>query len=126
MIMNPGMLLFGLIDSGVAFFLVYYIVKARFGGNQKAIARILAAVLGTLVFTIYFAVIVWFNTATYSVTQEVKMVVYLAPFVLSALMTALVLLSQPPKEKEKDEDAEDTDKEIEENDTASETEKKIF
>ena len=98
MIMNPGMLLFGLIDSGVAFFLVYYIVKARFGGNQKAIARILAAILGTLVFTIYFAVIVWFNTATYSVAQEVKMVVYLAPFVLSALMTALVLLSQPPKE----------------------------
>lgn len=123
MIMNPGMLLFGLIDSGVAFFLVYYIVKARFGGNQKAIARILAAVLGTLVFTIYFAVIVWFNTATYSVAQEVKMVVYLAPFVLSALMTALVLLSQPPKEKEKDEAAEETDKESEENDTASETEK---
>lgn len=123
MIMNPGMLLFGLIDSGVAFFLVYYIVKARFGGNQKAIARILAAVLGTLVFTIYFAVIVWFNTATYSVAQEVKMVVYLAPFVLSALMTALVLLSQPPKEKEKDQAAEETDKESEENDTASETEK---
>lgn len=123
MIMNPGMLLFGLIDSGVAFFLVYYIVKARFGGNQKAIARILAAILGTLVFTIYFAVIVWFNTATYSVAQEVKMVVYLAPFVLSALMTALVLLSQPPKEKEKDEAAEETDKESEENDTASETEK---
>ena len=121
--MNPGMLLFGLIDSGVAFFLVYYIVKARFGGNQKAIARILAAVLGTLVFTIYFAVIVWFNTATYSVAQEVKMVVYLAPFVLSALMTALVLLSQPPKEKEKDQAAEETDKESEENDTASETEK---
>lgn len=121
--MNPGMLLFGLIDSGVAFFLVYYIVKARFGGNQKAIARILAAILGTLVFTIYFAVIVWFNTATYSVAQEVKMVVYLAPFVLSALMTALVLLSQPPKEKEKDEAAEETDKESEENDTASETEK---
>lgn len=123
MIMNPGMLLFGLIDSGVAFFLVYYIVKARFGGNQKAIARILAAILGTLVFTIYFAVIVWFNTATYSVAQEVKMVVYLAPFVLSALMTALVLLSQPPKEKEKDEAAEEIDKESEENDTASETEK---
>lgn len=121
--MNPGMLLFGLIDSGVAFFLVYYIVKARFGGNQKAIARILAAILGTLVFTIYFAVIVWFNTATYSVAQEVKMVVYLAPFVLSALMTALVLLSQPPKEKEKDEAAEEIDKESEENDTASETEK---
>lgn len=123
MIMNPGMLLFGLIDSGVAFFLVYYIVKARFGGNQKAIARILAAILGTLVFTIYFAVIVWFNTATYSVAQEVKMVVYLAPFVLSALMTALVFLSQPPKEKEKDEAAEEIDKESEENDTASETEK---
>lgn len=121
--MNPGMLLFGLIDSGVAFFLVYYIVKARFGGNQKAIARILAAILGTLVFTIYFAVIVWFNTATYSVAQEVKMVVYLAPFVLSALMTALVLLSQPPKEKKKDEAAEEIDKESEENDTASETEK---
>ena len=121
MIMNPGMLLFGLIDSGVAFFLVYYMIKARFGGNQKAIARILAAILGTLVFTVYFAVIVWFNTATYSVTQEVKMVVYLAPFVFSALMTALVLLSQPPKEKE--EKPEEPDSEGEEEDTASDTEK---
>lgn len=113
--MNPAMLLFGLIDSGVAFFLVYYIVKARFGGNRKAIARILAAILGILVFTIYFGVIVWFNTGRHSISQEVKLVVYLAPFVLSALMIALVLLSQPPKEKKTEEAGEETDDESEEN-----------
>lgn len=114
MIMNPAMLLFGLIDSGVAFFLVYYMTKARFGGNKKAIARILAAILGILVFTVYFAVIVWFNTAPRSVSQEVKLVVYLAPFVLSALMIALVLLSQPPKEKKNDETEEGTEENPEE------------
>ena len=36
MIMNPGMLLFGLVDSGVAFFLVYYMIKARFGGTNNS------------------------------------------------------------------------------------------
>lgn len=111
MIMNPGMLLFGLIDSGVAFFLVYYIIKAKFGGNQKSIARILAAILGTLVFIVYFAVIVWFNTKTYTVSQEAKMVVYLAPIVLSILMTALVLLSQPPKEKKEETENEEAENE---------------
>lgn len=115
MIMNPAMLLFGLIDSGVAFFLVYYIVKARFGGNRKAIARILSAILGILVFSIYFGVIVWFNTRGHSVSQEVKLIVYLAPFVLSALMIALVLLSQPPKEKKAEETREETDEDSEEN-----------
>ena len=115
MIMNPAMLLFGLVDSGVAFFLVYYMIKARFGGNKKAIARILAAILGILVFTVYFAVIVWFNTAAHSVSQEVKLLVYLAPFVFSALMVALVLLSQPPKEKANEGTEEETDEKLEDN-----------
>ena len=114
MIMNPGMLLFGLVDSGVAFFLVYYMIKARFGGNNKAIARILAAILGILVFAVYFAVIVWFNTATYSVSQEVKLLVYLAPFVFSALMIALVLLSQPPKANTKEQNEEELEENMEE------------
>lgn len=107
MIMNPGMLLFGLIDSGVAFFLVYNIVKAKFGGEKSTLARSIAAVLGTIIFIVYFAVIVWFNTNPYTVRQEVKTVVYAAPFVLTILMTALVLLSQPPKAKtEGDEETE--------------------
>lgn len=109
MIMNPGMLFFGLVDSGIAFFLVYSITKAKFGGDEKAVARITAAILGTLVFCIYFGVIVWFNTQIYTVSGTVKMVVYLAPIVLSLLMGALVLLSQPPKRKvhETDEDTEE-------------------
>lgn len=112
MIMNPGMLLFGLIDSAVAFFLVYNIVKAKFGGDKSTLARSIAAVLGTIVFIVYFAVIVWFNTEPHTVRQEVKTVVYAAPFVLTILMSALVLLSQPPKAaEEKEEDEETPDEE---------------
>lgn len=111
MIMNPGMLLFGLIDSGVAFFLVYNIVKAKFGGEKSTLARSIAAVLGTIIFIVYFAVIVWFNTNPHTVRQEVKTVVYAAPFVLTILMTALVLLSQPPKAKTEDDEEADAEEE---------------
>lgn len=110
-IMSPGMLLFGLIDSGVAFFLVYNIVKAKFGGNESKLARSLAAVLGTIIFIVYFAVIVWFNTNPYTVRQEVKTVVYAAPFVLTVLMSALVLLSLPPKKKEENPEGEAAEEE---------------
>ncbi len=111
---SVGMLLFALLDSSVAFFLVYYVTKAKFGGDGKAIARVLGAVLGTLTFIAYFAVIVWFNTYPITASDAVKTVVYWAPFVLSALMLILVQLSKPPKklpdlieeEKEKNEDEE--------------------
>ena len=119
---SPPMLLFDLFDSGVAFFLVYYIVKAKFGGDGKSIARTLAAVLGTITFIIYFAVIVWFNTYADTAPQEAKMVVYLAPIVLSILMLILIQLSKPYKielpedDKEETESTEDTeDSENEEN-----------
>lgn len=98
--MNPGMLLFGLFDSGVAFFLVYSVVKAKFGGNQKAIARTLGTILGILVFIAEFCAIVWFNTNSHTVSDAAKNVVYAAPIVLSILLGILVLLSQPPKKKE--------------------------
>ena len=113
MIMNPGMLLFGLVDSGIAFFLVFYICRARFGGVKSTIARTIGAVLGTIVFIIYFGVIVWFNTNVYTVTEAVKLTVYLAPIVLSVLMTILVILSQPPKKK--DEEEEELSEESEDN-----------
>lgn len=103
MIMNPGMLLFGLFDSGVAFFLVYSITKAKFGGNKSTLARTIAAILGTIVFIVYFAVIVWFNTEPRTISQAAKTVVYAAPIVLTVLMSVLVLLSQPPKKKEAEE-----------------------
>ncbi len=112
MIMNPGMLLFGLFDSALAFFLVFQVTKAKLGGNQRSIARIIASILGTIVFIIYFGVIVWFNTDIYTVSPAAKMVVYLAPIVLSLLMTALVLLSLPPKAKE-----ENTESDLEESET---------
>lgn len=117
---SPGMLLFGLFDSGVAFFLVYYVVKAKFGGDQKSIARILGALFGTVTFIIYFAVIVWFNTYEYTATDEVKMVVYLAPIVLSILTLVLIQLAKSPKappleeEKEATENEEETTEENEE------------
>ncbi|MCR4605823.1 MAG: hypothetical protein K5639_07495 [Eubacterium sp.] len=109
--MSPGMLLFDLFDSAVAFFLVYYIVKAKFGGDTKSIARTLAAVFGTITFIAYFAVIVWFNTYPVTVGEDVKMVVYLAPIVLSILMLILIQLSKPHKITVGEEDEEQNENE---------------
>lgn len=119
MIMNPGMLLFGLFDSGVAFFLVYSVVKAKFGGNQKSIARTLGTVLGVLVFIAEFCAIVWFNTQAHTISQAGQNVVYAAPIVLSILTGVLVLLSQPPKQpnaeekKTEEEQAEEPEEPVE-------------
>lgn len=100
MIMNVGMLIFGIFDSVVAFFLVYNMIKAKLGGDTKKLARIVSAIVATITASVYFAVIVWFNTNLDTVSFEVKMVVYLAPIVLSVLMGILVWLSQPPKKTE--------------------------
>lgn len=115
MIMNPGMLLFGLFDSGVAFFLVYSVVKAKFGGNQKAIARTLGTILGILVFIAEFCAIVWFNTQAHTISMAGQYVVYAAPIVLSILIGILVLLSQPPKQpdEENQEESDETEEPVE-------------
>ena len=116
MTMNPGMLLFGLFDSALAFLLVFQVTKAKLGGSKSTIARTVATILGTIVFIVHFGVIVWFNTDIYTVSSAAKMVVYLAPIVLSLLMTTLVLLSAPPKKKEEpsEENPEETENEPEE------------
>lgn len=80
MIMNVGMLIFGIFDSVVAFFLVYNMIKAKLGGDTKKLARIVSAIVATITASVYFAVIVWFNTNLYTVSFEAKMVVYLAPY----------------------------------------------
>ena len=100
MIMNVGLLIFGIFDSVVAFFLVYNMIKAKLGGDTKKLARIVSAIVATITASVYFAVIVWFNTNLYTVSFEAKMVVYLAPIVLAVLMGVLVWLSQPPKKTE--------------------------
>ena len=100
MIMNVGMLIFGNFESVVAFFLVYNMIKAKLGGDTKKLARIVSAIVATITASVYFAVIVWFNTNLYTVSFEAKMVVYLAPIVLAVLMGVLVWLSQPPKKTE--------------------------
>lgn len=100
MIMNVGMLIFGIFDSVVVFFLVYSMIKAKLGGDTKKLARIVSAIVATVTASVYFAVIVWFNTNLYTVSFEAKMVVYLAPIVLAVLMGVLVWLSQPPKKTE--------------------------
>lgn len=104
MTMHPGMLLFGLFDSGVAFMLVYTVVKAKLGGSKSALARIAGSLLGILVFIAYFSAIVWFNTEPVTVPDIAKAVVYAAPLVLSVLMFILVLLSLPPKSQAAEED----------------------
>lgn len=100
MIMNVGMLIFGIFDSVVAFFLVYNMIKAKLGGDTKKLARIVSAIVATITASVYFAVIVWFNTNLYTVSFEAKMVVYLAPIVLAVLMGVLIWFSQPPKKTE--------------------------
>ena len=111
---SVGMLLFALFDSGVAFFLVYYVTKAKFGGDQKSLARILGAVLGTLTFITYFAVIVWFNTYPITASDTVKQIVYWMPIVLSILMLILIWLSKPQKsltDEEENEEGSDASEE---------------
>ena len=116
---NPGMLIFALLDSGIAFLLVFFVTRSKFGGAKSTLARTLGAILGTLVFIFYFAAIVWFNTERHTISDAGKMVVYAAPIVLSVLMTALTLLSQPPKKKEDDEKTDGQSEETEENEKAS-------
>lgn len=111
MIINPGMLIFALLDSGIAFLLVFFIVRARFGGVKSTLARSLGAVLGTITFIIYFAVLVWFNIEIHTISQAGKNVVYAAPIVLSILMSVLTLLSQPPKKAETAEEVDETETE---------------
>lgn len=106
-IINPGMLIFALLDSCIAFLLVFFVARARFGGVKSTLARILGTVLGTIVFIVYFAMIVWFNTERHTINEAGKNVFYAAPIVLSILMIALTLLSQPPKKKDTEEEAEE-------------------
>lgn len=113
MTINPGMLLFCILDSCIAFFFVYFITRSKFDGVKKTLARILASILATLVFIVYFAVLIWFNTAHRTVSQAAQNVVYAAPIVLSILMTVLTLLSQPPKKEETTEETEESEEEAE-------------
>ena len=113
MTINPGMLLFCILDSCIAFFLVFFVTRSKFGGAEKALARIIATVLGTIVFIVYFAVLIWFTTESHTLEDAWQKVIYAAPIVLSALMIILTLLSQPPKPEKESEETE-ANKETEE------------
>lgn len=104
MTINPGMLIFCILDSCIAFFFVYFIARSKFGGVKKTLARVIGTILGTVVFIIYFAVLIWFNTVHHTISQAAQNVVYAAPIVLSILMTVLTLLSQPPKKEEQEQE----------------------
>ena len=106
MTINPGRLFFCILDSCIAFFFVFFVTRSKFGGAKKTLARVIASILGILVSVIYFAVLIWFNTESHTISDAGKKVVYAAPIVLSVLMTILTLLCQPPKKKE---DTEETD-----------------
>lgn len=95
---NIGMLIFGLFDGGLAYAVVFCLLKARFKG--KKIGRILGTILGTILFSVYIALFVWFNTPGTRVNPDFRNLVYAAPIVLSVLLTVLVLLSLPPKKAE--------------------------
>ena len=80
-------------------------------------ARVISAILGTLVFIVHFGVLIWFNTEPITISAAGKTVVYAAPIVLSILMIILTLLSQPPK-KENEEETEESENDTEETATA--------
>ena len=117
MTINPGLLFFCIIDSVIAFFLVFFVTRSKFGGAEKTLARVLASVFGTIVFTIYFGVLIWFNTASRTISYTSQIIVYALPIVLSILMIVLTLLSQPPKKAP----AQDSELKQEEMSTAEET-----
>lgn len=98
---NVGMLIFGLIDGGLAYAVVYNLIKAGLKGGKAG--RILGTILGTIVFTAYVALFVWFNTPGVIVNPDFRNTVYAAPIVLSVLLTALVLLAQPAETPDSEE-----------------------
>ena len=93
---SVGMLIFGLFDGSLAYAVVYCLLKSRFKGGK--IGRILGTILGTITFAAYIALFVWFDTTRETVNPDFKRIIYAAPIVLSVLLSALVLLSQPPKQ----------------------------
>ena len=58
MTINPGMLIFCLLDSAIAFLLVFFVSRAKFGGEKSMLARVISAILGTLVFIVHFGVLI--------------------------------------------------------------------
>jgi hypothetical protein len=102
---NVGMLIFGLFDGGLAYAIVYCLMKAWWKG--KKIGQILGTVLGILVFSGYIGLFVYFNTDGVSVNTDFRNLVYAAPIVLAILLGVLVFLSQPPKQAEDKEDADE-------------------
>lgn len=101
MTINPGMLIFCLLDSLIAFLLVFFVSRAKFGGEKSMLARVISAILGTLVFIVHFGVLIWFNTEPVTISAAGKAVVYAAPIVLSILMIILTLLLSRRKKKTK-------------------------
>lgn len=115
MTIHPGMLIFCILDSCIAFLLVFFVSRARLGGSTSTLARILSSLLGTITFILYFCTLIWFNTTKNTVSDTAKTVIYVAPIVLSLLIVALTWLSQPPKKK--NELSHESDKEIDTEDT---------
>ena len=117
MTIHPGMLLFCILDSCIAFLLVFFVSRAKFGGSNNALARIVSSIVGTIVFIVYFCILIWFNTESYTISDAGQKVIYAAPIVLSILMVILTWLSQPPKKKEAEKLTANEEQEETENDS---------
>ncbi len=104
---NVGMLIFGLFDSALAFFLVYCLWTSWLKG--KRIGQILGIIFGTLVFTTYLTLFIWFNTPGVWVRSDIRTIIYAAPIVLTILLSILTLLSQQPKKQEEDGDGDSSE-----------------
>ena len=82
---NIGMLTFGLFDSALAFFLVYCLWTSWLKG--KRIGQILGIIFGTLVFTTYLTLFIWFNSPGVLVRSDIRTIIYAGPIVLTILLS---------------------------------------
>ena len=77
---NVGMLIFGLFDSALTFFLVYCLWTSWLKGKRT--------------------LFIWFNSPGVWVRSDIRTIIYAAPIVLTVLLSILTLLSQPSKKED--------------------------
>lgn len=96
----------------VCLFLVFSTVHSLFfwciafgplGLKGKRIGQILGIIFGTLVFTTYLTLFIWF-TPRVRVRSDIQTIIYAAPIVLTILLSILTLLSQTSKKEEGEND----------------------
>lgn len=99
---NVGMLIFGLFDSTLAFFLVYCLWTSWIKG--KTHRSDFGHYFRDFGITTYLTLFIWFNSPGVRVRSDIRTIIYAAPIVLTILLSILTLLSQTSKKEEGEND----------------------